>query len=64
MIDRAIDKTNRRSIKVTTTKKSDAMQDKLQKAVDTLNKEVSKNFTKKDYDNFLKILHEICDIEE
>ena len=47
-----------------TPKKSDAMQDKLQKAVDRLNKEVSNDFDKKDYDNFIKILQEICDIEE
>ena len=64
LIDRTLDETNRRRIKITTTKKSDAIKDKLQKAVGTLNKEVSKDFTKKDYDNFLKILHEICDIEE
>ena len=33
LIDRTLDETNRRRIKITTTKKSDAIKDKLQKAV-------------------------------
>ena len=64
MINRALDKTNRRSIKVTTTKKSDAMKDKLQETVDALNKEINKDFTKKNYDIFMETLRAIGDIEE
>jgi len=64
LIDRALDETNRRRIKITTTKKSEDMKDKLQEAVDVLNKDISKEISKKDYDIFMKTLRTIGDIEE
>ena len=40
------------------------MKNNVQKAVDALNKEISKDFTKKNNDTFMKMLLKIGDIEE
>jgi DNA-binding MarR family transcriptional regulator len=64
LIDCALNETNHRRIKVTTTTKSDDMKNNVQKAVDALNKEISKDFTKKNNDTFMKMLLKIGDIEE
>ena len=64
LIDRALNETNHRRNKITTTKKSEAMKDKLQNAVDAINKDISKEFSKKDYAIFMKTLLAISDIEE
>jgi DNA-binding MarR family transcriptional regulator len=64
LINRALNENNHRRIKVTTTKKSDALKEKLEKTIDTLNKEINKGLTKKDYDSLMKMLRMISDIEE
>ena len=64
LIERTLGAMDRRSINVTATKKSDAMKDELEKAINTLNKEISKDFTKKDYDIFMKLLLKSGDAEE
>ena len=64
LIDRALDETNRRRIKVTTTKKSEAMKTSLLEAVEELNREISKGYTKKEWNTFLEMLHNIGNIEE
>ena len=64
VIDRALDETNRRRIKVTTTKKSEAMKAKLQKTIDGLNAEISKGYTKKEWSTFLEMLYKIGNVEE
>jgi DNA-binding MarR family transcriptional regulator len=64
LIDRALDETNRRRIKVTTTKKSEAMKTSLLEAVEELNREISKGYTKKEWNTFLEMLYKIGNIEE
>ena len=64
LIDRALDETNRRRIKVTTTKKSEAMKTSLLEAVEELNREISKGYTKKEWNTFLEMLYKIGNIDE
>ena len=63
LINRALDETNHRRIKVTTTEKSEAMKAKLQKTVDALNKEVCKDFTKNEWYAFMQALQKISNNE-